>query len=127
MLRTGELDWISERIVACADLLNAVGREQIALGFRPSVDFSLMHEFGLGEPPRLYPYATHAVTSTSCIQATAIGSQAVPLCMQATSSTGTSTLRRATAPPAPTLHTYAVTLIVHGSLVTAHQSRITSH
>ena len=50
-----------------------------------------------------------------------------PLCMQATSSTGTSTLRRATAPPAPTLHTYAVTLIVHGSLVTAHYSLVTSN
>lgn len=36
MLRTGELDWISERIVACADLRDAAGREQSALGFRAS-------------------------------------------------------------------------------------------
>jgi hypothetical protein len=37
MLRTGELDWISERIVACANLRDAAGREQSALGFRASV------------------------------------------------------------------------------------------
>ena len=36
MLRMGELDWISERIVACADLRDAAGREQSALGFRVS-------------------------------------------------------------------------------------------
>jgi len=49
MLRRGELDWISERIVACANLRDAAGREQSALGFRASVDFSLMHEFGPGD------------------------------------------------------------------------------
>ena len=49
MLRKGELDWISERIVACANLRDAAGREQSALGFRASVDFSLMHEFGPGD------------------------------------------------------------------------------
>ena len=49
MLRTGELDWISERIVACANLRDAAGRKQNALGFRASVDFSLMHEFGPGD------------------------------------------------------------------------------
>ena len=49
MLRAGELDWIGERIVACAKLVGLDGRSQSAHSFRASVDFSLMHEFRRGD------------------------------------------------------------------------------
>ena len=49
MLQSGKLDWVNERIIACAGLRDSAGLASLStLSFRSKVDFSLIHEFNKG-------------------------------------------------------------------------------